>query len=609
MKGPLTFFRSYVSSDPGRKLLAQQLRNHRRLTILTVLTTALSALLEGMGIGLLIPFLDNLLNAGTAPMQTGLAWIDAYILAVDAPRDERLYRISATLLAVMWVRVGVGYASRVMSFRLQESILDQLRRDVIGQIQSVALSFFSSARTGLILNTLTTEIKRLRVLFNIAMEGLVQSFMLVSYGIAVVWLSWQLSILAVVFSGGLVLLLVRYLRRLRDKGRKIARANGQVTAVANEVLGGIRTIMEFGTHRHATDRFAEASADARESIVSAETLSALVRPVTMGVSFTILIGIIIVAVQYFITPGLLSVAAFLAFIFVMVRALPIIQSINTLRAQWSVYRGALDDVVELLRTDDKPYLIDGTEEFPGLTSEIVCENVVFGYEPDQIVIDNISFSIKRGQTVAIIGGSGAGKSTLVDLIARLYDPDAGRILLNGRDLKDFRIESLRQHMAIVNQTTFLFDTTVSENIAYGLEDIPQEAIREAAREANALPFIEAMPEQFDTILGERGARLSGGQRQRIAIARALLRDPDILILDEATSALDSESERLVQESLERLMQDRTVIVIAHRLSTIENADKVVVLEEGRIVEHGTYNELVALEGQLFRYHSLQTQAV
>ncbi len=609
MKGPLAFFRSYISSDPGRKLLAQQLWNHRRLTILTVLTTAVSALLEGMGIGLLIPFLDNLLNAGTAPMKTGLAWIDAYILAVDAPRNERLYRISGALLAVMWVRVSVGYVSRVMSIRLQESILDHLRRDVIGQIQSVALSFFSSARTGHILNTLTTEIKRLRVLFNIAMEGLVQSFMLVSYGIAVIWLSWQLSILAVVFSGGLVLLLVRYLRRLRDKGRKIAHANGQVTAVANEVLGGIRTIMEFGTHRHATARFAKASENARESIVSAETLSALVRPVTMGISFTILIGIIIVAVQYFITPGLLSVAAFLAFIFVMVRALPIIQSINTLRAQWSVYRGALDDVVELLRTDDKPYLIDGTEEFPGLTSEITCENVVFGYDPDQTVIDNVSFSIKRGQTVAIIGGSGAGKSTLVDLIARLYDPDAGRILLNGRDLKDFRIESLRQHMAIVNQTTFLFDTTVSENIAYGLEDIPQEAIREAAREANALPFIEAMPEGFNAILGERGARLSGGQRQRIAIARALLRDPDILILDEATSALDSESERLVQDSLERLMQDRTVIVIAHRLSTIENADKVIVLEEGRIVEHGTYEELVALEGQLFKYHSLQTQAV
>jgi subfamily B ATP-binding cassette protein MsbA len=397
-------------------------------------------------------------------------------------------------------------------------------------------------------------------------------------------------------------------RQLREKGRKIAQANGQVTAVANEVLSGIRTIMEFGTHQHATKQFAAASEEARDTIISAQSRSALVHPLTMGISFSILLGIIIIAVQFLVIPGSLSVAAFFAFMFVMIRALPIVQSINNLRAQWSVYRGALDDVVELLRTDDKPYLEDGAVKFPGLKSTIECKNVEFGYEPGQTVIDHISLEIARGQTVAIVGGSGAGKSTLVDLMARLYDVNNGQILLNGRDIREYRIESLRQHMAIVNQTTFLFDTTVTENIAYGLENVRIEQVREAAREANALPFIEALPKGFDTILGERGARLSGGQRQRIAIARAILRDPDILILDEATSALDSESEQLVKYSLDALMEDRTVIVIAHRLSTIENADKVIVLENGEIVESGKYEELIAEEGKLWKYHSIQFQS-
>jgi subfamily B ATP-binding cassette protein MsbA len=594
--------------DPGRHLLARKLWEHRWLTFLTLATTGLTAALEGIGIGLLVPFLDNLLNTGNPPFQTGWAWFDRAVLAVDGPSLDRLYRISGLLLVVMWVRVGVGYLSRVLSIRLQESILDRLRRQVIDQIQAVALSFFSTAKTGKILNTITTEIKRLRVLFGIALQMVVQVSMLITYGIAVIWLSWQLSLVAIVLSGGLLLMLVRHLRNLRGQGRDIAAVNGKVTTVANEILGGIRTILEFGTHRFEAQRFAAVSREARNTITRAETLSAIVHPVTMGVSFTILLGIIIVAVQFFISTGALSVAAFLAFMFVMVRALPILQSINSLRAQWSVFRGALDDVVDLLRDDDKPYLPDGTRTLDRFQSAIDVQNLTFGYEPRTKVLKDVSLTIRRGQTLAIVGGSGAGKSTLADLIARLYDPDEGRTLLDGIDLREYRIESLRSHMAIVNQTTYLFNTSVRENIAYGLDGVTDERIHQVAAEANALEFIEAMPDGFDTLLGERGARLSGGQRQRIAIARALLRDPDILILDEATSALDSQSEKLVQESLERLMRNRTVIVIAHRLSTIENADRVVVLEDGIVVEQGTYAELLDQEGQLWKYHSLQFQA-
>jgi subfamily B ATP-binding cassette protein MsbA len=232
-------------------------------------------------------------------------------------------------------------------------------------------------------------------------------------------------------------------------------------------------------------------------------------------------------------------------------------------------------------------------------------SVDFGYDPSEPVLHNITLTIKRGQMTALIGASGAGKTTLVDLIPRFYDPTQGKILIDGVDLREFEINLLRRKLAVVSQDTFIFNTSVRNNIAYAIEGADEAAIYEAARLANALEFILEMPQGFDTELGDRGIRLSGGQRQRIAIARALLRNPDILILDEATSALDSVSERLIQESLEKLAVGRTVIAIAHRLSTIIRADKVVVLEQGRVVEQGGYQELLLQRGKLWKYHQIQ----
>ncbi|HEY9708750.1 MAG TPA: ATP-binding cassette domain-containing protein, partial [Oculatellaceae cyanobacterium] len=226
-------------------------------------------------------------------------------------------------------------------------------------------------------------------------------------------------------------------------------------------------------------------------------------------------------------------------------------------------------------------------------------------EASSLILQDITLTIERGQTTALVGASGAGKTTLADLIPRFYDPTQGQVLIDGVDLQKFEINSLRRKMAVVSQDTFIFNTSVRNNIAYGTQGASEEAILEAARLANALEFIQEMPEGFETQLGDRGVRLSGGQRQRIAIARALLRSPEILILDEATSALDSVSERLIQESLEKLAVGRTVIAIAHRLSTIAQADKVVVLEHGHIVEQGKYQELLEQRGKLWKYHQMQ----
>ena len=288
--------------------------------------------------------------------------------------------------------------------------------------------------------------------------------------------------------------------------------------------------------------------------------------------------------------------------------MPTVHQLNQQRGDWARDHASLANIKRLLDASDKPYLPDGTREAPPLSDGIEFCNVNFEYEPGEPVLQGVSIRIEAGRTTALVGGSGAGKSTLVDLLPRLYDPVDGRILYDGVDLREFRVASLRNRIAVVSQSTFVFNQTVAANIAYGSMGASMDAIREAAQRANALEFIEDMEDGFDTVLGDRGVRLSGGQRQRIAIARALLRDPEILILDEATSSLDSISERLVQESLEPLMAGRTVIAIAHRLSTIENADWVVVLEGGRVVEQGPYDALLEQKGHLWNYHSIQFQA-
>jgi len=603
------WLRRFLPSDPGRRLLARHLWQSRRLFAVALLLTGLSAAFEGIGIGVLVPFLESLLDTDGEPFRTGVHIIDVYILAVDVPKTERLYRMAGLLFGIVVTQSALGYMAHCYSVRLRERILDRLRREIIGQVQAVALSFFSQKRSGDIINTLTSEVKRLRNLFDLGKDLIIRSSMLIAYGTAVVWLSWQLSLLTVGLCALLMLMLHQTLRKLRANGQRIAETNANVVASATEMLNGIRTIMEFGTQTYEARQFAEHSRTSREIVSDTATRGARVYPITQVVSITAVMIVVIVAYQFFIAPGYLSTAAFLAFMFVLMRMLPILQSINTNRAQWSVYRGALDDVAALVDPSDKPYLPNGSKSLESFSDTIEVRNVSFGYEPGQTVLKDVSLSIQRGQTVAIVGGSGAGKSTLVDLIARLYDPDKGQILIDGVDVRHFDQASLRSRMAIVNQTTFLFNTSVWDNIAYGVDPsvAPRDRIRQAADQANALEFIEELPNGFDTILGERGARLSGGQRQRIAIARALLRDPDILILDEATSALDSASEKLVQESLDRLMKNRTVIVIAHRLSTIENADRVVVLEDGQIVESGPYATLLERKGQLWKYHALQFQ--
>ncbi len=573
--------------------------------ILAIVFALLAAAFEGFGLGFLLAFLQSLVNPTAEPFRTGIQWFDVWLLGVNGSAISRLYHVSALILVATWIRAGFNYLTQVYTELTQQKLVDRLRRRIFEQLQSLNLSYFSKMRSGELINTLTGEIGRLQSAFGLLAFIITKGLTLAVYLILMLRISWQLSLISVVLFS-LIAVALSYLNaRVREESFGVSIASGRFTSIAMELISGIRTIQAFATQDFERKRFYQASAAVLDASMQATKGWAIVRPLAEGLATTVLIGMIVIALTLFVANGLLQTSSLLTFLFILFRLVPAVHEINGNRSMLNSFHGSLSNIRELLRTDDKPYLRDGDRPFTGLRHAIAFESVDFGYEANQQVLQNITLTIQRGEMTAIVGSSGAGKTTLVDLIPRFYDPTEGRIVVDGIDLRDFQINTLRRQMAIVSQDTFIFNASVQDNIAYGLPDASSADIMEAARLANALEFISELPQQFETPLGDRGVRLSGGQRQRIAIARALLHNPEILILDEATSALDSISERLIQDSIEKLAVGRTVIAIAHRLSTIVRAHKVVVLEQGKIIEQGTYQELLKRQGKLWKYHQLQ----
>ncbi|MBE9208083.1 ABC transporter ATP-binding protein [Nostoc sp. LEGE 06077] len=586
-------------------LILREFKHFRKVAIFALVFSFLAATFEGFSIGFLLSFLQNLTNPNAKPIQTGVEWFDIWILAANTSAVSRLYRISLLILLSTWIRAGFNYLAQVYTESTQLYLADRLRKQIFEQLQSLPLSYFATTRSGELINTITTEIERIKQWFSGAAFLMTRTITATVYFISMFLLSWQLSIISLLLFTLAGVGLSTLNARARETSFSTSIANGHFTSTAIEFINGIRTVQAFGTQAFERQRFYQASDNVVSTSKKVILIWALVRPLAESIASTILIGMIIFAFTFFVVNGTLQVASLLTFFFVLFRVVPIIQDINGTRAHLSTLVGAADNIKDLVRTDDKTYLHNGKIKFAELKHSIDIVSVDFGYDPNHLVLNNVTLSIEKAKTTALVGATGAGKSTLIDLIPRFYDPTEGHVMIDGIDVQKFDITSLRHKIAVVSQDTFIFNTSVWQNIAYGTTGATAADIREAARLANALEFIEEMPEGFDTKLGDRGVRLSGGQRQRIAIARALLRDPEILILDEATSALDSVTERLIQESLEKLSVGRTVIAIAHRLSTIANADKVVVLEQGRIVEQGKYQELLELKGKLWEYHKTQ----
>lgn len=372
------------------------------------------------------------------------------------------------------------------------------------------------------------------------------------------------------------------------------------------MLSGIRLVKATGSEEYEYQKLERLIHDREKADFNSQANSALIAPANEMAGLTVVIAILLLGRIFF--KGQLETlsAVLLTYLLVLFRMLPFVGQLNNSRSSFANLAPSVSVVNDFLRREGKPFMPKGQVPYTGMAQGIRFEHLAFTYPGhDRQVLNQVDLWLPKGTTLALVGSSGAGKSTLGDLLPRFYAPTAGRILIDDRDLKDFEIRSLRQSMGIVSQDTFLFNDSVRNNLAYARIDATDDKIIEAAKRANAYEFIIKLPQGFDTLIGDRGVMLSGGQRQRLAIARALLRDPDILILDEATSALDTVSERLVQSAIEELSRDRTTLVIAHRLSTVQKADQIAVLDKGQVVEVGTHAELLKQGGLYAQLHAMQ----
>ncbi|WP_204140545.1 heterocyst formation ABC transporter subunit HepA [Halomicronema sp. CCY15110] len=587
-------------------LILRELNSFRGIIVIAIIFTLLSSVFQGLNIGFILTFLQGLTEPDVAPIQTGINWIDIHILGINLSVTDRIYRMSAVLVLASFLQATFTTLSIAYSGLAQSKLVYYLQIRIFENLQNLSLAFFTKSRSGNLINGLTTEVTELKNVFEIVSFMFTRSSILLVYTISILWISWQLTILIVLLFLIISVLTTRLFSIIRELSFQMSAARSAYTSTGIEFINGIRTIQVSAAQDHERQKLGDRIFQVFKADSKTWKIRAVVEPIPETVLTLVALGVLLFSFTVLIPNGQLGTASLLTFLFVLIRTLPIIRQLNNARSRINKYQGAVEATKQLLDINGKPLFQNGYLTYSPLTEGIVFDSVRFGYDEHSLVLKDIDLEIKRGEMTALVGSSGAGKTTLADLIPRFYDPTGGKILVDGIDLKQIEIYSFRRKMAVVSQDTFIFNSSVRDNIAYALSDIAEDKIISAAKMANAWDFIQALPAGLDTHLGDRGVLLSGGQRQRIAIARALLRDPEILILDEATSALDSVTERLVQESIEKLSTGRTVIAIAHRLSTIARADKVVVLEQGRIVEEGSYEELLTSRGKLWQYHSLQS---
>ena len=512
--------------------------------------------------------------------------------------------IPLAVIGIFLVKGACNYGQTIMMNFIGLRIVTNMRNKLYEQIQRQSLAFFTQHPTGILMSRITNDVASIQSASSEAVTSLIRDTVtLISLIGVVFYTDWKLAIVAtIVFP-----LAIYPISVLGKRMRKVATSTqvtmGTLTSLLQETISGTRIVKAFGMEKYENQRFAAENERLFKYNMKAVSVNAISHPLmeflgSLGIAAVIFYGGYNV-VHGNSTPG--TFFSFLAALLMLYEPVKRLVNVNNTIQQGIAGADRVFSIIDRVPDiDDKP----GARALPPITRSIDIENVDFRYEKTP-VLKNISLSIKAGEVVAFVGMSGGGKTTLVNLIPRFYDVSSGRILIDGQDIRDVTMQSLRSQIAIVTQQTILFNDTVKNNIAYGDIERTQDDIINAARAANAHDFIMKLPQQYDTNIGELGTKLSGGEKQRISIARALLKDAPILILDEATSSLDTEAEIEVQEALDNLMKGRTTLVIAHRLSTIRNADRIIALVNGEIVEEGTHESLLAKQGEYFRLYNLQ----
>lgn len=581
---------------------------------LSLLASFVASLLDGFTLILLIPLLRTLFGTAgaletSAPtrLESFVDWVSAPLISGVTPAVAAFRVLGLFFLAIVLKNV-MTYVAAYTRVLIEEGMVRDLRVRLFDHILRLDLSYFQSTKQGQIVASLLSDVEETKIVVSATMARLIQNgFMILVTLFALSQISLRLTLLTLALAPLLVLGIGVLLRRLRYHARGRADERGDVTATIAERVGAIKLIRAYGEENREASEFHEQSQRYRKLVIRTQRFLLAMSPVSELFGVLVLVLLILAGTRPEILGVSLSPEAIVVFLVAALRMMSPIKSISQYPAEVGVAAASADRVFELL---DRPQTeVDLPGERPAaFAREIRYDHVTFSYDGATEVLEDICFTVPRGRVTAIVGPSGAGKTTLVDLIPRFQEPQSGAVLFDDQPLTKLTRSSIRNLLGVVSQETVLLNDTVYANILIGRQEASREEIESAARAANAHDFIVALPDRYDTRLGERGARLSGGQRQRIAIARALLRDPPILILDEATSALDTQSEHQVQEAIERLMQDRTVLVIAHRLSTVRNADDIIVLDNGRIVEQGTHESLYALHGMYRKLYDLQFRA-
>lgn len=590
--------------------------------VLTFLFTIFYALLNGTSVYLTIPLLDTLFQESATKKVQQQAQIEQaksflpdwvqdiqhsvtktfndYILSGD--KADVLIKICFVILIAFLFKNIFAYLQGYFMSYVEYGAMKDLRDEAYRHLHKLPISYFKRERVGNLISRFTNDVNIVQSSISATFSNLIKEplTILVFLGIALS-ISWQLTLFALVILPFSMAIIAWIGFKLRRQTTKLQEKLADITSILQETISGVKIVKAFGMEEFENKRFMKETREFFRLVLRIVRVRNASSPLTEFLSVIVGAFIIYYGGLLVLEKNTITASQFLGFLFAIFQMMPPIKELSSVNNRIQEASAAGDRIFEILDTEPDIKNVPDAVELREFKNSILFRNLSFKYEDsEEWVLKDINFSVNKGEIIALVGPSGGGKSTLVDLIPRFYDPTNGSIIFDEVDIRKYTLQSLRAKMGIVTQETFLFNTTINENIAYGLTDCSIEKIIEAAKTANAHNFIMEMPQQYETIVGERGVKLSGGQRQRLTIARALLKNPEIMIFDEATSALDNESEILVQEAIERLMKNRTTFVIAHRLSTIRNATKIIVIDRGKITQLGTHEQLITDEKGLYK---------
>ena len=541
-----------------------------------------------------------------AVLQEWLNYFYTYVFGTEWKVTNVLAMLAVILIAMNLLSNLFRYLGGYTVEHLRVTTVQRMRNAMFDSVICKDVGYFSDQRKGDIMSRISSDVLVVQYcITNTLQVALREPFLIIGYIVLMLSISWELALFSVFFLPLVGFIIGSIVKKLRHPASLSQRRMGELVSVLDESLGGIKIVKTYTATDYIKEKFHDINTDLSKILLWMARRQQLASPMSEFLGITA-VAIILIFGGSLVMKGSLSAAGFIAFIAAFSQITRPVRAFIDQFASVNQGVAAGERIFALL--DGKNEIIDAPDakEFKGFNDKIEFRNVRFSYDESREIIRGVSFEVRKGETVALVGPSGGGKSTLSELMERFYDADAGEILIDGVSIHDYKQDSLRSAMSLVSQETVLFNDTIKSNIMLGRRDATDEEVVEACKVANAHNFIMESPEGYDTNIGDRGAKLSGGQRQRLSIARAVLKNPDILILDEATSALDTESEKLVQDALNKLLKGRTSVVIAHRLSTIQNTDKIIVVDEGQIVEQGRHEELIAKGGVYARLIELQS---